>query len=76
MSATLTLRGPAWRLALPIASAAALLLLLSACAPDYRAACIEAGAAAGSPELKSCVQKKLYEARADRRRHRTYSGGR
>ena len=76
MSAIVRPRVPAWTPAVPIVSAAGLLLLLSACAPNYRAACIDAGAAAGSPELESCVQQKAYQARLERRRHLKYSGGR
>ena len=76
MIAITTNRVPAWTPAVRTRFAAGLVLVLSACAPNYRAACIDAGKLTGSPELTACVQEQIDMARANRRQHLKYGGGR
>lgn len=67
---------PAWAPAVCMGFAAGLVLVLSACASNYRAACVDAGKLAGSPELTACVQEQIDMARAFRGRHLKYGQGR
>ncbi len=76
MTAMTTNRDPAWTPAVRMSFAAGLVLVLSACTSNYRAACVDAGKLAGSPELTACVQEQIDMARADRRRHFKYGQGR
>ncbi len=76
MTAMTTNRVPAWTPAVRMSFAAGLVLVLFACVPNYRAACLDAGKLADSPELTACVQEQIDMARADRRRHLKYGGGR
>ena len=75
MTAMTTNRVPAWTPAVRMRFVAGLVLILSACAPNYRTACVDAGKLAGSPELTACVQEQIDMARADRRRPLKYRGG-
>ncbi len=66
---------PAWTPSVRVSFAAGLVLVLSACAPNYRATCVDSGHLAGSPALTSCVQGQIDYARADRTRHLSYGRG-
>ena len=76
MTAMMTTRVSGWTPAVRMRFTAGLVLVLSACAPNYRATCVDAGKLAGSPELTACVQEQIDMARADRRRHLKYGSGR
>ena len=75
MTATTSTTGRARRLTAHIGLAAGLLLVLSACAGSYKAACTEAGHQPGSAAFSACVQDQIDTARVERTRHLKYGSG-